>query len=312
MDKTVKKIIYFIRRHPMKIRLALVCVLFSILFFNVHPLEILEAFSQARPIYLVYALVLLVPNLGIQFLKWHYLIRGLKPKPSFKISVLSVVGGFFLGASTPGRTGELARGLLIPGHSKIKVASLTMVDKGFNLIMVYMAGLVALSLLLPGLLALIPVAACCVFSMVLANIHRTKPPLERLFHRFTKSERVDNLLAAFDTLSSDTVTVMIAYSIVFYLVYTFQYFILIRCFTDISLATAIKTIPLVFVINTSLPIAIGDFGVKEMAAVHILGAVGITGGQAFSATLIQNVMVFLLPSFAGGIVFTLYRPSHRQ
>jgi len=312
MVRTIKKIVDVVRRHPMKIRLALVGILFGILFFNVHPREIVEAFSQAQHIYLVYALVLLIPNLGIQFLKWHFLIRGLNPKPSLRTAVLSVIGGFFLGASTPGRTGELARGMLIPGHSKIKVASLTMLDKGFNLITVYMAGLISLSLVLPGLLAFVPLIAGFIFCIVLANIHRTRPPLERFFHRFTKSERVDNLLAAFDTLTIDTVGVMIVYSIVFYLVYTFQYLILIRCFTDISIITAFKTIPLVFVINATLPIAIGDLGVKEMAAVHILGAVGITGGEAFSATIIQNVMTFLIPSIAGGIIFTLYRPKHHE
>jgi len=312
MVNIVKSIFAFIRRHPVKIRILIACILFTILMYNVHPGEISTAFRQARPLYLMYALILLIPNLMLQFLKWHFLLKDFNPRQPFKTAVTSVLGGFFLGASTPGRTGELARGLLIPGHSKIKVASLTIVDKGFNQIMTYLFGLASLGYVLPWPFSVIPLIAGVVFLTVLVNIHRTRQPLERLFHRFTKSEQVDNILAAFDALSVNTVLGMLAYSIPFYMVYTFQYCCLIRCFTNISIISAMKTIPLIFMINTMFPVAIGDFGVKELAAVHVLGAVGITGGAAFSATLIQNVISFLVPSIAGGIVFTFYRPWKHQ
>ena len=263
MVNRVKDIITFIRRHPVKVRIVMVCILFTILIYNVRPGEILAAFRQARPLYLMYALILLIPNLMLQFLKWHYLLKDFNPRPPFTTTVKSVLGGFFLGASTPGRTGELARGLLIPGHSKIKVASLTIVDKGFNQIITYSFGLLSLGYVLPWPFLLVPIIVGVFFIAILINIHRTRSPLERFFHRFTKSERVDNILAAFDALSVKKVMGMLAYSIPFYGVYTFQYCCLIRCFTDISIIFAMKTIPLIFMINTMFPIAIGDFGVKE-------------------------------------------------
>ncbi len=312
MVNLLKNIFAFVKRHPVKIRIFMVCVLFTILIYNVRPGEIFAAFRQARPLYLMYALLLLVPNLLLQFLKWNFLLKDFNPRPPFITAVTSVLGGFFLGASTPGRTGELARGLFIPGHSKIKVASLTVVDKGFNQIMTYLFGLASLSYVLPWPFSAIPIIAGMVIVTILINIHRTRPLLENFFHRYTKSERVDNILAAFDALSAGKVMGMLTYSIPFYAVYTFQYCCLIHCFSDISIFSAMKTIPLIFMINTMFPIAIGDFGVKEMAAVHVLGAIGISGGAAFSATLIQNVISFLVPSVAGGIVFTFYRPRQPQ
>ena len=60
------------------------------------------------------------------------------------------------------------------------------------------------------------------------------------------------------------------------------------------------------------PIAIGDLGIKEFFAVHVLGAFGIAGGPAFSASLTQNVLAFLIPSFIGGIVFAFSHPRRSQ
>ena len=59
-----KKIVAFIKLHPMKARLGLVIMLFSVLIYSIHPSEIVIAFREARPIYLMYAIVLMIPVLG--------------------------------------------------------------------------------------------------------------------------------------------------------------------------------------------------------------------------------------------------------
>jgi len=308
INNIVKSLYVVIKRHPGKARLGVVIILFSILIYSIHPAEIMAAFKQARPSYLLYAAVLMIPNLLIQLFKWKFLLKDLNPKPSLKTTAFSLFGGFFLGASTPGRTGELARGLLIPGHSKIKIASLTFVDKGFNQLIILMFGLCILGMVIPWPFSIIPFVIEILIIGIMLNIHRTRPYLERFFHRFIKSERVDNVLAAFDALSVRVAFGMIIYSIVFYSIYSFQFYCMIRCFSDFSLVNAMKTIPIIYALNTMFPVGIGDFGVKEMAAVHVLAPFGIAGGPAFSATLTQNVLTFLVPSLIGGIVFIFSRP----
>ncbi len=308
----LKSLFAIIKRHPWKARLSVVIILFSIIIYSIHPAEIMAAFKHARPRYLLYAAVLMIPNLLIQLFKWKFLLKNLNPKPSLKTTAISLFGGFFLGASTPGRTGELARGFLIPGHSKIKIASLTFVDKGFNQLMILIFGLCALGIVIPWPFSIIPFVIEILIIGIMLNIHRSKPYLEKFFHRFTESERVDNALAAFDALSGRVALVMLMYSIVFYATFTLQFYCMIRCFSDFSLVNAMRTIPIIYVLNTMFPVGIGDFGVKEMAAVHVLGPFGIAGGPAFSATLTQNVLTFLVPSFVGGIVFIFSHPLKNQ
>ena len=285
-----------IKRHTVIIRLVIVIVLFTVLFYNIHPRKVVAAFGQAKPIFLLFASSLLIPNILLQIFKWNYIVRTHSPKPNFKTVAVSVLGGFFLGASSPGRTGELARGVLMPGHSLIKIASLTIVDKGFNQVIVVIVGLFSLMLLLPWPMSLLLLAGDLILLIILFNIHRLKPGLERFLNKFTHSERVDNALAAFDALSLKKVLGMLAFSIAFYLVYVTQFYLMILSFVHVPLIIALKTLPIVYLIQLTLPVSFGDFGIKEMATVKLLVPFGIAGEFLFSATLTNNVITFFFPA----------------
>lgn len=310
MREFMRSCLRFFRRHPMVWRLGVLIILFAILFSSVSPGEIVGAFRRARPRYLLIVLLFMLPNLFLQAYKWYVILGSVSPRPTLRQATASLFGGFFLGAVSPARTGELARGLLIPGHSKVKIASLTALDKGFNHITTYTASFIALFLALPWPLKLFPLAAEVALVTMICRFPRFRPFLERLFSRFSTRAAVDNLLAAFDALSPRLVVTMLGLSVAFFLVYTTQYYFIILCFTDLSPAVAVRTIPLIYAINLVMPFTIGDLGIKEMASVQLLGPFGIAGAAAFSASLTQNVLTFIIPSLAGGLVLMLNRPPH--
>ncbi len=188
------------------------------------------------------------------------------------------------------------------------MASLTALDKGFNHITTYTASFVALFIALPWPLNIFPLSAEAALVIILCRFHRFRPFLERIGSRFSEKTIVDNLLAAFDALSFRRVVIMLTMSVLFFLVYTTQYYFIILCFTDLSWMVAVKTIPLIYAINLVMPFTIGDLGIKEMASVKLLGPFGIPGGAAFSASLTQNVLTFIIPSLVGGLVLMLNRP----
>ena len=297
----------FIKRHSVLVRLAVVLVLFALLLHNIQPVKIITAFGQAKSSYLIYGLVLMIPNFLLQIFKWDYILRTLSPRPSFRSAAVSVLGGFFLGAVSPARTGEFARGIFMPGQSLVRIASLTVVDKGFNQATVVILGLFSLGLLLPWPLSITPFLVGVFVIGVLYNLYRLKPGLESFLHRFTHSERVDNALAAFDALSPNTVAGMICFSIVFYLIYAAQFYLMLLAFVHVPLITALKTLPVVYLINLILPVSFGHFGVKEIATVKLLTPFGISGVFVFSATLTNNVITFLLPGIVTGIMVAFYR-----
>lgn len=299
----------FFRRHSTVIRLIVVAVLFTVLFYTVRPGMIISAYRRADMRYLTIAIAFMAPNILLQIFKWHFILRVINPRPSLRRAALSVLGGFFLGAGSPGRTGEFARGVYFRGISFVRLASLTIVDKGFNQMLVVIVGFIALSFIIPWPFSLIPLALDAALLYLLVRLHRLRPVIERILHRFTHSGMVDNALAAFDVLSTKTVIGMVIYSLAFYAVYAGQFYITVLAFTDLPAVVALKTIPVVYLVNFLLPVSIGDFGVKEAAAVHLLGPFGIQSGPVFAATLLNNVLTFFIPSIVGGILTLLYRPE---
>ena len=303
MYDVLRRIYRFLRKHPAKTRLALVAVLFAVLFSNIHPRDILITIGRADPWYLTIAVILLVPNIAMQLVKWHYILRVINPRPPFRLTLISLFGGFFLAVSTPGRTGELARGFLMPGYSKVRIASLTVVDKGFSQLMVILFGLLGTSLLLPFPFSLLPILIIITLLIALFNAHRLRPYIERILKRFAHSEMIDNALAAFDALSFDMVFGMLLFSVVFYLTFTIQLFIILRAFTEVPVGVGVQGVPLIYFANTLMPISIGEFGMKDFAAVQILGRFDIPGAAVLSATFTQTVMTLIIPSIIGGIMF---------
>jgi len=302
----------FVGRHSTSIRVFVVVVLFALLSRSVEYDRILDAFRRVRPFYLVTAAVLMIPNLSLQVLKWHFILRTLSPRPSLKSAALTVFGGFFIGAATPARTGEFARGVFLPEHPFLKLASLTILDKGFNQATVVFFGLISLGMMLPRPLSLVPLGVDILFVAALLNFHRLRPLLFRALHRFIRSERLDHALAAFDALSPGTFFGMAWYSAAFYLVYVSQFYILLLGFIHVPFGIAARVLPVVYLVNLVLPVSFGDFGVKETAAVNLFAFYGIPGERVFTAALLSNVMTFLLPGVAGGVITLAFRRGRRR
>jgi len=295
------------------VRLIVVFALFSILVYSVKPGDIFEAFLHARPLYLALAILLVIPNMFLQVFRWNFILCTVCPKPSLASVIRSLFGGFFLGAVSPARAGEFARGFLVPGHSRMKIASLTVLEKGLNQSMIYFFGLISLVFLLPSFFKVIPILAECMVLIILFNISRLKPHIEKLVLRFTVENTVKNSLAAFDALTVGKTGIMLFISMIFYIIYSIQFYCLFLCFTDLSFQVACKTIPVIYLVNVLLPISIGDLGVKEMASIKLLAPFGIAAGASFSASLTQNVLTFLIPSFIGGIIIaTGYLKPHQE
>lgn len=299
----------FFRRCAIPIRLFVVVLIFAALFRTIDLHEIAKAYASANPTFLSIAVILMIPNILLQIFKWHFIIRTLQPKPTLVDATVSVFGGFFLGAATPGRTGEFARGAYLKKRSLVQMASLTILDKGFNQAIVIVVGIVSIACIVPLHLTIPLLIADVAIMGVLVNIHRLKPWIERILHRWIHSAHVENALAAFDAFSTGTVAGMAIYSVAFYIVYVGQYYIMLLAFLDLPFLTALKTLPIVYLVNFLFPVTIGDFGVKEMAAVYILKQYGAPGEAILGATLLNTVMTFFLPGAIGGVLTLIHRSS---
>ena len=300
-------------RNAVVLRLAVAAGLFTLLFRRIEGTHIIRAFADAETGALALACMLMAPNLALQVLKWRYLLRAAGIPATMASSTVTVLGGMFLGAATPARTGELGRGIFMSGGPVLSIAALTAVDKGYNQVVVLCTGLIGCAAWLGPPWSVMLAVAAVVPAAALLAVHRLEPLIRRLVHRFTRADAPDRVLAVVDTLSQRTIAGMFLYALAFYAVYAVQFFLFLRAFTGLDAATAVRTIPVVYLVDLLLPVSVGAFGVKETAAVELLGSAGVAAAPVFAATLLQNTITFLVPAVAGGVIAMLARPrSPRQ
>ena len=260
-----KGILTVLRRYSTVLRLIIFVALFSLLVYKVRPSEIFAAIKSARPQFLAFALGISVIKVSIQVLRWYYLLGTLDPRPSLKDTVTSLFGGFFLGAVTPSRTGELARGMWMTGYSQIRLFSLTVVEKAGNQAVVLFAGLVTLSYILPWPYRLLPVAGALLLVAVILSVFRWEPFWERQLSRVFSPKTVEQTLTAFIALSPERLLAVLSFSLIVYLCYSLQFYFVLKSVADITIPLALKTIPIIYSADILLPVSFGDFGVKEAA-----------------------------------------------
>ena len=301
------RILPFIQHHARILRIIILAVLLTILLSSVKLTEITTAFTQIRSHYLLFALIIAAVKILLQLARWHFLLGALDPKPSLWNAVVSLFGGFFLGAVTPSRMGELARGLWIDGYSQVSVLSLTVIEKGFNQAVIVFFGLLSLGFVLPWPVGLIPVAGELLLAVGLFSVYRIRPFWKRILSKFFSAETVENTLAAFTAISPDRLVVMLCLTLAVYCSIILQFYVVLRGFYHVPLEIALRVLPLIFFVDILLPFSFGDFGVKETASVTLLGYYGIGGGIALSASFTNNVLSLLLPALIGGIIVVMNR-----
>ena len=90
-----------------------------------------------------------------------------------------------------------------------------------------------------------------------------------------------------------------------YAVFTFQFALLLHAIADVPLMSAMRSIPIVFLVTTLVPTtALTELGVRGSAATALLS--GEASGVVLSAALIWAVNV-VMPALVGGVVLLVAR-----
>ena len=198
------------------------------------------------------------------------------------------------------------------GYSQVSILSLTVIEKGFNQVVISFFGLLSLCFVLPWPFGLIPVAGVLLLVAGVLSVYRIRPFWERMLSKFFSTDTVKHTLTAFTVLSPDRLVVMLCVTLAVYCSIILQFYVVLRGFYYVPLDIALRVLPLIFFVDILLPFSFGDFGVKETASVTLLGYFGIGGGIALSASFTNNVLSLLLPALFGGIIIVMNRFRHGQ
>ena len=276
------------------VRLVVAAVaLVAVVRLTTSPEQLWLAASRLEAPYLVLATVLMPVGILLQWYRWHALLHDALPGLPGAHVWRSLLAGFGLGLLTPGRLGELGRGVALPGRAGA-ATGLAVADRLLSSSVTLAAGCVtAFVLLSPVLAAACGAGVAAIFGGL--SLARGRLTTGAWFQPLRCVRRRTWALCALAALG-------------FNLVFFSQLLLLLRAGGDLPPGTALA-IPGVFALKTLLPVSFLDLGIREGAAVFVLAGVGVDATVAVQASLLLVAINVLLPGVAGLLSLGLRAPA---
>ncbi len=97
-------------------------VLLVYVFYQTDPVKIWNSLQQAQYIYLIPGVAFYFIGVGVRAVRWHYLLRSIKPIPS-RVLFRPVVIGYMANDILPARLGEVVRAYILGTQEKVSKAA---------------------------------------------------------------------------------------------------------------------------------------------------------------------------------------------
>jgi len=306
----------------LKVIISIIILCFLVKFVRYR--EILSAFQKADPRLMAAGLILFIPNIGTQIIKWRFLLRLENPSIKLIEVVKSLFAGFSVGVVTPGRLGEVSRAVFIEGNSKIKIFGYTIIDKMYALLITVLFGLCAVTYLLTfsfklSVFILIPVLLITFIAIFIVLYFAVTPGLFRsLIYNINivspKRDRIKEFLSIFDNFSRGNALIVFFYSFIIFFIYITQFVLFVNSFQGMNIFHGyVASITTIFA-KSLLPISFGDLGVREGASVFFFSKFSIESSVAFDSALLLFAVNVLIPAIAGFflILYSIIQKKNRK
>ncbi len=311
--RPMRKILYFILKSVLTV---------FILYYIIDKIQVTSLKTEWYGISwfpLITGMVLTMPNVYIQHLKWKYLVRIIHPDLPNRQIFQSLMCGFSIGLVTPGRLGELGRGLYIHTDNHSPLIGLAIIDKMFSLIalaLISVFGLIFLNLMTGSVFELIEyfILVMVMLFIVLLMAMLAAPSVLRYFIRLFKRavytmplyKKLFALVSAADHLKKKHAAISLFYGVAFQCVIYIQFYWFLTSFTDANFFPVFLYTNLAMFLKSMLPIAVMDLGVREGAIIFFLGKMQVSSAAAFNASVLLFLSNVLLPGIIGLYYMTKY------
>ncbi len=313
--------------------LSLVLVVY--VFYQTDPSKIWDALRQAQYVYLIPALALYFIGVGVRAIRWHFLLRDIKPIPTASL-FRTVVIGYMANDILPARMGELVRAFVLGHQEHISKAStlVTIVIERIFDGLTMLTFIVAASFLLhfddPELAMRVRLVSVVFIAAILALAFLAGMPrrIERITDSFIRRlpaqfqsramRLARSFIAGLGVLRSprDSFAVF-AFSILAWLCETGMYAVLALGF-GISLRFEVYLLAAAFAnLVTIAPSTPGYVGVFDAPIIYILIMFGVEQNLATSYTIVLHAALILPVTllgfyYAGRAGVTLTQMTHTE
>jgi uncharacterized membrane protein YbhN (UPF0104 family) len=292
------------------IKLAVAAGVLVLLVKVVHIGEIRSAFANPKnPACIAAASFLLLPNLFLQWYRWHFLLGLIEPRTPVSESVGSLFGGMVGGIATPGRIGEFSRPLFLSRADQTRALGLVILDKFYALFPILIGGIWGIVLFLSylfgyNLYLVWPLSAVALLISVLVLLLAFHPEWTRnfLYHLtvlFPSKDKLRKVIGVMDFFKKKQARILFMLSCLLYAVYIVQFCLLAFAFQKLPWTTALTATTSTIFAKTLLPFSFADLGIREGAAIFFFLKFNVQKVTAFNSSLLLFAINVVLPTLAG-------------
>ncbi len=286
---------------------------------------------------LVGVILLMFVNWAVEAMKWKYLMAKIE-RISFWKSYEAVLTGVTVSSFTPNRIGEyFGRVFILNTGSRVEGILVTILGSMSQLMITIFTGSAALLAFIPlflttnwnvnGYLYYALVAGVVGFNVLILGFYLNVSFLSTLKEKLLRNglKKIRKFFRIFAFYHNRELISILLYSLVRYIIFSFQFFILLRIFhVPIPYLDAMMLISLIYYVMAIIPtIALTELGIRGSVALYFFGIYfsGVAGsmddinfGVLAASTLLWAINLGLPALFGSIFVFRLkfFRKSAKQ
>ncbi len=254
--------------------------------------------------------VLMMLNWTLEAFKWRLLVNHIERISLWK-SLKAIFSGITIAIFTPNRVGEYGgRVFHLQKADRIDAVLLTIVGSYAQLVVTLITGIVATIFFLPkhvglgpvtpmqyNLIGLLMIGLCVLLVILFLNTRL----LTTILNWLPIPEQYQHYSNVFQYHSSATLWKVFLASLGRYMVFTFQFFLLLQLFeVEIDYLNAMMMISMTYFVMTAVPtIAITELGVRGSMAVYFIGMIATNVKSIFMASSMLWLINLAIPALIG-------------
>lgn len=271
--------------------------------------EIKQAFQSSLSYVLLFACLIFVPvNWGIESYKWQFITQPIEAV-SYLTATKSVYAGLCVGNLAPGRATEfLAKILFFKAPNRTTITLLHFANGMFQLAVTILFGAMAVIIFYQDkldasnaktfLTGLFCIVLLSVFTFFITRFHYIQKWIVKKFERSLGHH------AEPYTFTKNIIFKLFAFSVIRYVVFTFQFVLLIKIFyAEAVTSQLVAGICIYFLLTTILPmISFIEAAIRSAIALFVFSGSGIPEIALVITAVLLWVLNIVLPSIIGYIV----------
>jgi uncharacterized protein (TIRG00374 family) len=291
-------------------KIILAVLLMALLLKPIRFSEVLQTMRNPRnPLFFVSGWILLLPNLYLQWLRWHLLLRRIQRDISWRESLSSLLGGLSIGTVTPGRFGEIGRVFFLARCDRLRAMGMLTLDKFYSFVLLLLGGgwgLVAffsylfkyqLFVLIP--LGFIGILVSIIFILICLHPEWIRSFVYQVSVLFPHREKIKPFLQSMDFFKQTHAVTLLLLSLLLYGIYIIQFCLFALAFQRIPFTTALTATTCTMLAKTMLPVSFADLGIREGASVFFFMKFNVERLTAIGGSLVLFLCNVLFPSLIG-------------